>query len=156
MRRLVQSWSARAAGARWGLVLVEMGLLWWTSSQQLDSGGGALLRSLLHNSAHVVAYGAMGALALMARRGRRPARAGDAFVAVAIAMAYGAVDELHQRFVPGRSCSLADLGADTFGAALGAALVDLATGIGRRVVLRTVVFAFAAAAAVCCATFTDW
>jgi len=156
MRRLVEWWSARAAAARWGLVLAEMALLWWTSSQQLDGGGAGLLRSLLHNCAHVVAYGAMGALALIARRGRRPARGSDVFVAVALAMAYGAVDELHQRFVPGRSCSLADLGADTFGAALGAALVDLATGVGSRAWLRIAGSTIAAAAAVCCATFTDW
>ncbi|QQO11303.1 VanZ family protein [Breznakiella homolactica] len=37
-----------------------------------------------------------------------------------IASAYGAADEIHQYFVPGRSCSVWDWLADTLGAALGA------------------------------------
>jgi VanZ family protein len=40
----------------------------------------------------------------------------------AMAFAYGASDELHQAFVPGRSPDLADLGADGLGALLGGGL----------------------------------
>ena len=40
--------------------------------------------------------------------------------AVAIATAYGATDEFHQRFVPGRTPDVADLIADAIGAAIAA------------------------------------
>lgn len=39
-----------------------------------------------------------------------------------LATLYGATDEFHQSFVPGRSCELADFLADAVGAFLGAAL----------------------------------
>jgi VanZ family protein len=47
---------------------------------------------------------------------RLPAAAG----ALVIASAYGATDEWHQSFVPGRSADIHDWFADTIGAALGA------------------------------------
>lgn len=45
---------------------------------------------------------------------------GRAVLAVGVAVAFGATDELHQAFVPGRTPSLADLLADAVGATLGA------------------------------------
>jgi VanZ family protein len=42
----------------------------------------------------------------------------QALAAFAIAVAYGATDEFHQRFVAGRSADLLDLRADAIGAAL--------------------------------------
>lgn len=46
-------------------------------------------------------------------------------VAVAIASLYGASDEIHQIFVPGRSCDIADWVVDTIAAFLGAGLMFL-------------------------------
>ena len=43
-----------------------------------------------------------------------------AIVASAVAIAFGAADEWHQRFVPGRASELADWRADSIGAAGGA------------------------------------
>ena len=43
-----------------------------------------------------------------------------AAIAVLIAMAFGALDEWHQRFIPGRSTEFADWRADSLGAVLGA------------------------------------
>ncbi|MBI3962103.1 MAG: VanZ family protein [Deinococcus sp.] len=45
---------------------------------------------------------------------------GRAPVALAVAALYGASDEIHQYFVPGRAASLGDLAADLLGSALGA------------------------------------
>jgi hypothetical protein len=52
--------------------------------------------------------------------------------AVALAAAYGASDELHQLFVPGRTADVHDLRADATGAAIGVALVWLLVVIRRR------------------------
>lgn len=42
-----------------------------------------------------------------------------AALAIVVAMAFGAVDEWHQRFIPGRSTEFADWLADSFGAVIG-------------------------------------
>ncbi|HKA91915.1 MAG TPA: VanZ family protein, partial [Haliangiales bacterium] len=42
-------------------------------------------------------------------------------VAAAVASAYGALDEFHQLFTPGRDASVWDFAADTLGGAVGAA-----------------------------------
>jgi VanZ family protein len=71
---------------------------------------------------HAIAYAVLAALVhgVLA-----PARLGalrTAVLAAAIAGAYGATDEWHQSFVPGRSADPLDLAADLVGAAAGAAL----------------------------------
>lgn len=45
---------------------------------------------------------------------------------------YGAVDELHQSFTPGRCAGADDWLADTIGAAMGAAACVLVTGLAHR------------------------
>ena len=49
-----------------------------------------------------------------------PLTAAVAVGAVLFALAYGVIDEAHQRFVPGRDPSWADFGADAAGAVAGA------------------------------------
>lgn len=75
--------------------------------------------------AHALSYGLLGVLCLVALAegewGRITWR--RCLAAVVIAAAYGATDELHQSFVPGRSPDLADLVADAFGAALAVAVM---------------------------------
>ncbi len=72
---------------------------------------------------HFVEYGTLGALFLFALRssGVGPRRA--LLLAIAAASLYGATDELHQAFVPGRSCDARDWAADTLGGAMGASLL---------------------------------
>ena len=53
-------------------------------------------------------------------------------VVAGLTLAYGAVDEMHQSFVPGRHPSLADIGYDALGALAGLFLAELSVQIRRR------------------------
>ncbi len=69
---------------------------------------------------HVALYGGMAVLVAMAVQ--RPGRAlswKGALLAALISTAYGALEEFHQSFVPGRVVSLDDALANLVGAALG-------------------------------------
>lgn len=76
---------------------------------------------------HGLAYAVLGALLFSGFRntGCTPRRA--LLLAVAVASLYGATDEFHQAFVPGRSPDPLDWVADTLGAALGASAALAAT-----------------------------
>jgi len=56
---------------------------------------------------------------------------GVALRAWAIAAAYGATDEFHQRFVPGRTAALDDWAADALGAAAAVIVIGVAA-VGQR------------------------
>jgi VanZ family protein len=70
--------------------------------------------------AHAFGYMGLGAVIARALAGGLPPRLTlrDVVIGLAIAVAYGASDEFHQRFVSGRTAELADLYADTAGAAI--------------------------------------
>ena len=53
-------------------------------------------------------------------------------MAVLLATLYGAFDEVHQAFTPGRSPDVRDVVADCLGAALGVAAILLLIAIARR------------------------
>jgi VanZ family protein len=76
---------------------------------------------LLHDKLlHAAEYAVLGGLLALALRliGFRPTAA--LVAAVVLASLFGASDEFHQSFVPGRNADVADWMADTLGAALGA------------------------------------
>lgn len=75
---------------------------------------------------HAAEYAVLGGLLVPALRavGLRPRVA--LLAAVVIASAFGASDEFHQSFVPGRSADVADWVADTLGAAVGALVATAA------------------------------
>jgi VanZ family protein len=69
---------------------------------------------------HGLAYGGLALVTLRATSGGRwwAASPAASVLAWAIATAYGATDEIHQGFTPGRTPDLLDLRADAIGAAL--------------------------------------
>jgi VanZ family protein len=71
-------------------------------------------------SGHMLGYGALGFTVVRAVAGGlpRPITWRTAAIAIAITVAYGISDELHQAFVAGRTAALDDLSADAAGALL--------------------------------------
>ncbi|MFO7694915.1 MAG: VanZ family protein [Vicinamibacterales bacterium] len=100
---------------RWAVVAGYMAAIFSASS-----GPGAPLPSGMHldKVLHAGAFGALAALAAWAlTRGRlRSATWRVLLGASLISTAYGALDEMHQYFVPGRQADPADLAADALGA----------------------------------------
>jgi VanZ family protein len=72
---------------------------------------------------HTLGYTLLGLTVVRAVAGGLPRRItwSVALTAIVITTGYGALDELHQRFVPGRSSDVFDLYADAVGAAAAAA-----------------------------------
>ncbi|WP_234553521.1 VanZ family protein [Thermus caliditerrae] len=91
------------------LALGHMGLLWWLSSQPATGMG---LPHPWDKGAHFLAYLFLG---LLLRLGL-----GRFLPAFLLAALYGALDEWHQSFVPGREAFGLDLLADALGAWAGA------------------------------------
>ncbi len=73
---------------------------------------------------HATAYSVVGALAFLAVARRRMSLARVVILeAVLLAGVYGALDEVHQSFVPKRFASVGDLVADVIGATVGALIM---------------------------------
>lgn len=153
----LRKWAALPAAFRWLAPLGIMSALWWSSSRSPQGQESNVFGALVHNGMHVLAFGGLAAalrLALHPSVGRR--LPGASAVAVAIAIVYGIVDEVHQGFVPGRTSSIADVCSDATGAMLAVAWLRpvLENGIMQvRVLLLLVV---ACLASVCLATFGPW
>ena len=104
------------------MALTWMGLLFYLSHQ--PSLPMPSLFSAQDKITHALAYGALAVMLL----GSFPLRA-DRYswqqigASVVIASLYGASDELHQSFIPGRSSEIGDWVADTLGALIAVLLV---------------------------------
>lgn len=99
----------------WGPVVAHMALIFILSSfSKLPGPPGGLS----DKHVHALAFGLLAALWLRARAGGRAGGVSLPAVAEAVgaAVVWGALDEFHQRFVPGRTADLADLAADAAGA----------------------------------------
>jgi VanZ family protein len=112
--------SARGIALAWFPVLAYMGLIWFLSSRSISLP----LASIPHRDkvVHLLEYGTLGALAARAIHGSMRITLRVALVwAFALSVGWGALDELHQAFVPGRSADALDLAADAVGTLLGIA-----------------------------------
>ena len=73
---------------------------------------------------HPIEYTVLGILIVRALAGGLPARItlSTALLGIALTVAYGLTDEIHQMFVPGRVADWRDLVADAIGGAIAAAV----------------------------------
>lgn len=117
-RAAVGFWTARPRGIRILAVVIAMAAIWWASSQEGQLLGSGDVGSFVHNSGHIVAFGAIAGLVLCAQAEPGQWTSVHASIAVAVAGCYGVVDELHQSYVPGRSCTVSDGISDVVGATL--------------------------------------
>lgn len=79
---------------------------------------------IMSNVAHFCEFAVFGALLACGLEPKLPKAAVVVAVAVAIASLYGASDEFHQLFVPGRFTDVADWVTDTCGAFAGALIAN--------------------------------
>ncbi len=105
---------------RWLLSHFDTGFLDLTPEEQLLRVGEWSF--VVRKSAHFVLYAALGLLTMAAfSLGRRPRRPFPAALGLGALLAV--LDEVHQAFVPGRSCELRDMAIDAGGVLLGAAFL---------------------------------
>ncbi len=91
--------------------------LFWLGAKPVAVG---LFPAPLDKIAHFATFGLIASLLWLSFLRGRP------LLVIAIASLVGAADELHQRFLPGRSASLEDWAADIFAALVITALLEYA------------------------------
>jgi len=111
---------ARRGWLYWLPALAVMAVIFVLSSQSgLRVSEDADVERPIRASAHFVTYATLAGLVLFAlARGGRPGWR-HVVIALVLTLLYGASDELHQSFVPGRAGRPVDLLVDTVGAAFG-------------------------------------
>jgi VanZ family protein len=102
----------------WIWPLVVAGTIFLASSREVTAPEFTRWIPSFDKVAHFSVYGLLGTLTLRGLGTRRWAHG----LAIAAVSLFGASDEWHQSFVPGRSCEVADWVADTLGAALAVSL----------------------------------
>ena len=98
-----------------------MAFVFWLSSGPLPQMPGGI--EIPDKAEHFGAYAVLGALTWWAAAPLGAGRA--AVIGILIAGFYGASDELHQWFVPGRTADFQDWGADIAGAATALIVIAL-------------------------------
>jgi VanZ family protein len=114
LRRALLWYRAAPLAARGLAIAGWAALIWWSSSTPGRMAPASVLRAFAYNGAHFVIFGVLAGLVLLtlppALRSRRA-------WAVAAALLYGVVDEVHQHLVAGRSADPRDVLTDVVGAA---------------------------------------
>lgn len=117
----LEGWLERPA-VRWLPALAWMALIFVLSSQ----GGLAVTEDVaverpLRGLAHLVSFGVLAALLLVALTGIRRPTPASAVLALGLTILYAISDEWHQSMVPGRTGRAEDVVTDSVGALIGLA-----------------------------------
>jgi VanZ family protein len=102
----------------WLPAALFMGVIFYSSS--LPDPAPALTRVVLDKILHMSGYALLGILYCVALRGEGLSLTRVFVIAIFLASLYGASDEWHQSFTPGRTPDVEDWFADTAGGAAGA------------------------------------
>ena len=102
----------------WLPAALFMGVIFYSSS--LSDPAPALTRLILDKVLHMSGYALLGILYCVALRGEGLNLTRTIVIAIFLTSLYGASDEWHQRFTPGRTADVKDWFADTAGGTAGA------------------------------------
>ena len=106
--------------ALWLPVVVWMGVIFIGSSiARVPRVGGETMDGLVHRAAHLLEFAVLGALLLRATSNGRPVSKREIIITLIVIGFYGASDEFHQRFTPGRSSEGVSVLFDVAGGAIG-------------------------------------
>ncbi len=104
----------------WLPVIVWMGVIFIGSSiSKIPQVGDVTLDGLVHRAAHMLEFAVLGALLLRAASNNKPVSKREIIITLIVIGLYGASDEFHQRFTPGRSSEGIAVLFDVAGGALG-------------------------------------
>lgn len=105
----------------WLPVLVWMGVIFIGSSiGDVPRVGGKVTDGIVHRAVHIAEFAVLGALLLRAISQNEPMTKREVFITLVVVAVYGASDEFHQRFTPGRSSEAISVLFDVAGGASGA------------------------------------
>ncbi len=118
----IQNQKSIKAFVRWWLpVLLWMGVIFIGSSiGNIPRVGGKVTDGIVHRAAHVLECAVLGALLLRAASQEKPVTKREMITTLIVVALYGASDEFHQRFTPGRSSEGLSVLFDVAGGAIGA------------------------------------
>ncbi len=108
---------------RWGLPLLWAVVIFALS--HAPQPGGSLPSPGLDKAAHSVLFAVLAPLVFRALLQGKAPTVQSAAQAILLSAIYGALDEVHQRFVPTRQCSLTDWLADVAGTIAGVLVLVL-------------------------------
>lgn len=124
----------RATLLRWLPAIVWMVVIFVLSSVSgLRVSDDAAVDRPVRATAHLLAFGTLAALLLLALVGRARPRVWHVATAYALTIIYAASDEIHQAFVPGRTGRAQDVAIDAIGAAAGLSFAYLGLWLWSRV-----------------------
>ncbi len=104
----------------WLPVIVWMGVIFIGSSiGNIPHLGGKTTDSIVHRAAHVLEFAVLDALLLRAVNKEKPVTKRGMIITLFVVALYGASDEFHQRFTPGRNSEGLSVLFDAAGGAIG-------------------------------------
>ena len=98
--------------------------------RQLDRD---LLNAVIRKAAHLGEYAVLSVLVAYAIWDLNLPKKAKWILPAAVSSLYAVTDEVHQYFVPGRSCRLVDIGVDTCGAILGICFVAVLAWVWKKI-----------------------